>query len=408
MKSPQTHRFRAAAALLAAGAALLGASAPAAAQSLLASRGLGYVNPPVDGRALALGGVGLGLPGGGLSLVNPAGIAAYPAPAISFAFQPDFYDGTLPGEAVEGSTARFPLLHAVFPVGARWAFSAAYGSYLDQNWAVERADSLRLPGRTVGYTDRFASRGGVTRIRLGTAYSITERLSLGVAGDLYTGGVRDTLSRRFARTDSLVPGVVDLLPASYAEEWSYRGLGGSVGVRWAPSDALNVGAAATLGGTLEARPAQDTAGAPAGQDYTLPLTFDVGVSGRVAQRAVVVLGAQWAGWSTADAELAAMGGARDSWTVSGGLELAPADLAARAFPVRVGARYSALPFRWGTAQEGNAFPDEMALTGGLGARLAGGQAQVDLGAERGWRGGDDAVLDESYWRLNLSLTLLSR
>ncbi|HEV2147937.1 MAG TPA: hypothetical protein VGR37_11085, partial [Longimicrobiaceae bacterium] len=97
-----------------------------------------------------------------------------------------------------------------------------------------------------------------------------------------------------------------------------------------------------------------------------------------------------------------------SWTLSGGVEFAPANLAARSFPVRVGARYSALPFRWGSVQEGNAFPSEMALTGGLGARLGNGQAQVDLGAERGWRGGGDAVLDESYWRLNLSLTLLSR
>ncbi|HEV2147864.1 MAG TPA: hypothetical protein VGR37_10720, partial [Longimicrobiaceae bacterium] len=304
MTKPQKHRFRAAAALVAVGAALLGASAPAAAQSLFASRGLGYVNPPVDGRALALGGVALGLPGGGLSLVNPAAIAAYPAPAISFAFQPDFYDSTLPGDAAEGSTARFPLLHAVFPFRTRWTFSAAFGSYLDQNWAVERTDTLRLPGRSVGFTDRFASRGGVTRLRLGTAYSVTERLSVGVAGDLYSGGARDTLSRRFERPDTVVPGRVDLLPAAFAGEWSYRGVGGSVGVRWVASDALNLGAAVTMGGTLEARPAQDSAGVPAGKEYALPLTFDVGASGRVAPRAVVALGAQWAGWSAADADLA--------------------------------------------------------------------------------------------------------
>jgi hypothetical protein len=74
----------------------------------------------------------------------------------------------------------------------------------------------------------------------------------------------------------------------------------------------------------------------------------------------------------------------------------------------VGARYATLPFRWGPESAGAAFPSEKALTAGLGARLAGGAAQVDLGGERGWRGGGDSVLDESYWRMTLSLTLLGR
>ncbi|HEX2189410.1 MAG TPA: hypothetical protein VHG51_10955 [Longimicrobiaceae bacterium] len=409
----QTHtsslrgrRLRAAS-LLAVGAALLAGSGPAAAQSLLASRGLGYVNPPVDARARGLGGAGLALPGGGLSLVNPAAIAALPAPAITVSFQPDFYDATLPGGESDGSTARFPLLHAVFPFGQRWTFSAGYGSFVDQTWAVERLDTLRLGEREVEFTDRFISRGGVTRLRAGAAYSVTERFSVAAAADLYTGSVRDTLSRRFAPGDSLLSRRVDLAPASYGTAFTYRGLGAAAGVRWVPTDALNLAAAVALGGTLEARPAEGDS-VSVGRDYPLPLTFDVGASGRVAPRALVVLNAQWAGWSTADDELAATGGARDSWTVAGGVEMGSATPGQRTFPVRVGARYARLPFRWGPASEGNDFPDERALTAGLGARLAGGAAQVDLAAERGWRGGDAAALDESYWRLGLSLTLLGR
>jgi long-subunit fatty acid transport protein len=406
MMNRQTRILRGAAAALLAAAGLLAEGAPAAAQSLLASRGLGYVNPPVDGRARGLGGAALALPGGGLSLVNPAAISALPAPAITMAFQPDFYTSALPGQDTDGTTARFPLLNAVFPFGTRWTFSAGFGSYLDQTWAVETSDTLSLPGRRVAVTDRFASRGGVTRIRGGAAYSFTERLSVGVGADLYTGSVRDTLSRRFAATDT-VSGRGDLVGASYSTEWSYRALGASLGVRWVPSDALNLAASVSAAGTLEGRPAEDDS-LSVGRDYSLPLTFDVGASGRVTPNALVVLNAQWAGWSAANEDLARVGGARDAWMVAGGVELGNTTAGVRSFPLRVGARYATLPFRWGPESAGAAFPDEKALTAGLGARLAGGAAQVDLGGERGWRGGGDSVLDESYWRMTLSLTLLGR
>lgn len=409
MTKKHNHLLRGAAALLLAGAALLAdGGAPAGAQSLLASRGLGYVNPPLDARARALGGVGLGLPGGGLSLINPAAIAALPAPTISVAFQPDFYDAAFPGEASDGSTARFPLLHAAFPFGTRWATSVGFGSFLDQTWAVERVDTLTLSGRPLEVTDRFASRGGINRLRLGGAYSVTERLAVGVGADLFLGSVRDTLSRTFTRSDTFAAGVIDQIPARYGADWNYRGVGASLGVRWAPGDALNLAAAVSGGGTLEARPGEDADSLAVGKEYALPLSLDVGASGRVAPQALVALSANWTGWSAADDDLAGVGGARDAWSVSGGVELGEANPQARSFPLRVGGRYSALPFRWGSVADGNGFPTERALTAGLGARLGGGAALVDLAGERGWRGGGDAVLDESYWRLTLSLTLLGR
>ncbi len=403
--------LRGAAALAALGAACLGGGArPAGAQSLLASRGLGYPIQPLDARAQGLGGVGLGLPGGELSLVNPAGIAALPAPAISLTFQPDFYSSRAGGTDSDGTTARFPLLHAAFPLG-RWTAAFAYGAYLDQTWAVEHADSLRLPGRTLAVTDRFASHGGVTRLRASGAYSFSERLSVGVSADLFTGSVRDTLTRVFERPDTVVTGISIPVSSSYEAEWGYQGLGGSLGVRWVPTDALSLGAAVSGGAKLRARPigdADSVGSALVGKDYTLPLTFDVGASGRVTQGATLALAGRWAGWSTADDELAAVGGARDSWTVSGGVEFDAARQDRRSFPLRVGARYSALPFRWGTGAAASEFPAERAVTAGLGARLAGGAALVDLAGERGWRGGGSATLDESYWRLSLSLTLLGR
>lgn len=378
-------------------------AAPGHAQSLLAARGAGLPLDPVDARARALGGVALGLPGFSLSLVNPAGISGIPAPAFLVSFQQDWFDAGLPGEQVDGETARFPLIQAAFPVGERWAVGVGYGAFLDQNWAVERSDTLRFGGRTLPVVDRFASQGGVGRFRVSGAYAISGRLSVGVAADVFSGAVRDTLRRSFVRdtlqTDLLVPSIV-------GREATYEGVGAAAGVRWTPSDALHLAAALSAGGTLEAEPVEGTG---AGRSVSLPATAHLGASGRVAPGMVVALAGTWTGWSTADDDLAAMGGARDALSASAGVEWdSPGREGRPSFPLRLGGRWAELPFRWGSLADGNGFPTERALTGGVGARLAGGAALADVAAERGWRGGGEAALDESYWRLTLSLTLLGR
>ena len=397
-----SHRLRVLSSLLALGAALAGATAPAAAQSLFADRGLGYPLQPLDPRARGLGGVGLGLPGVSLSLVNPAGIAGVPAPAFVATFQSDWLTSRLPGGATDAATARFPLLHAAFPVNERWAASVGYGGVLDRHSAVEVSDSLVVAGQNVGVTDRFVSQGGVARLRLGASYSAGERLAVGAAADLFTGVARDTVSRVFGRE-------AGISPSSVGADWTYRGVGGSLGVRWTPTAALNLAAAVSGGGTLEARPGEGADSTVTGRSYSIPLMLHAGASGRVSPGALVALSGEWAGWSASDAELLRAGGARDSWSVAGGVEWDdPAQEGRASFPLRLGARWSALPFRWGTAAEANEFPLERALTAGVGARLAGGAALADLAGERGWRGGEAATLDESYWRITFSLTLLGR
>jgi len=397
-----SRRLRVLSSLLALGAALAAGSAPAAAQSLLAGRGLGYPLQPLDARARGLGGAGLGLPGVNYSLVNPAGAAGVPAPAIVATFQSDWLDSRLPGGESSASTARFPLLNAAFPIGERGALSVGYGAFLDRHSAVEVSDSLRIGGSNVGVTDRFATQGGVGRLRIGGAYALGERLAVGAAADLYSGVARDTVSRVFGTGAGITS-------SSFGADYTFRGLGGALGVRWAPSAALSLAAAASAGGKLEARRAEGTDSAFAGRSYTLPVTLHAGASGRVAPGALVALSGEWAGWSAADAEIPAAGGARDSWAVAGGVEWDdPAREGRASYPLRLGGRYAALPFRWGSAAQGNDFPMERAVTAGLGARLASGAAHADLAGERGWRGGTGATLDESYWRITLSLTLLGR
>lgn len=372
---------------------LLAAAAPLAAQSLFSARGLGFVVEPLDARGRGLGGVGLGLPEPGFSLVNPAGTAGLAGPALHVTVQPDQFDSSYDGQRTRGSTVRFPVLHAVLPYG-RGAVSVGYASFLDRNWAVERETTFEVePGTSLPVRDRFASHGGVARLRLGGHYAPLTRLALGAAIDLYTGAVRDTTYRLFLEGG--------LQPAFESSAVRFSGVGYAGGVRWVPNEALALGASVAVGGQLDV---ESEAGGVAAS-YDLPLQLAGGLSGRVTPTTLVALSGTWAGWSSLDGALPGTG-ARDTWSLGGGIEWEALRVADRVIPLRLGARHALLPFTWdGT---GDGWATERGLTAGAGLRLGGGAAALDASIERGERGGDGAGISESYWRFGLSLTVLGR
>jgi len=378
----------------AAGAALLALlAAPAGAQSILASRGLGYPIEPLDARSRGLGGVTTGLPDPAISMVNPASAAGTPVYGFVVAMQPDRYDATAGSVHSSGTTVRFPLLMAVIPAWGRLVLQAGYGAYLDQHWQVEQSDSIDLSTGRVGVQDRFTSSGGVARFQAGAAYQLTERLSLGAAADVFTGSAHDSTERT----------IVGFLPAQSEVVFRYSGIGGRLGARFQPSSRTSVSAVVYGGGRIRAE-SQDSVGREQ-KDYTNPLGVDAGASAQVGRNAIVAASARWAGWSTVDDELASAGGARDAMGVSGGVEYLGLSFFRKPLPLRLGARYAQLPFRWSAASE---FPNERAVTGGLGLSFGGGAALFDASAERGWRGGAAAGVDEPYWRFSFSLRVLGR
>lgn len=384
-------------------AALLAAvpAGEAAAQSLFSARGLGYTLEPLDARARGLGGVSTGLAGGRLSIVNPAEAAGLPAPGLVVTFQPDLYDSRVDGAETSGTTARFPLILAGFPIGRRVTATVGYGSFLDQNWQVEQTDSVLLSTGRVPVTDRFVSKGGIARFRAGAAYRLSDAFAVGLAADVFTGSVRDSVSR-------VIP---EFFAASSSATFTYGGVGVTGGVRWTPNEALSVAAAVSGGGGLTADvDIVNDEGDPLEGDgeeksYSTPVSVDVGASARVTQNTVLAASGRWAGWSAVDEDFAEGQEARDAASASVGVEWEGLAWNRRVFPVRLGGRYTQLPFRWA---EGADFADERAVSAGLGARLAGGAALLDLAGERGWRGGEAAGVDESFWRFSVSLTLLGR
>jgi hypothetical protein len=365
----------------------------APAQSLLSASGLGTPLEPVDARARGLGGLPLGLPDAQMSLVNPAAAMGLPAAGLSVTFQADEVSSVAGDQAQDFTTARFPVVQVAFPIGTRFVTTLGYAAVLDQNWAVEHADSIFVTGQQLSVLDRFRSSGGVARLRGGVAYRLLPRLDVGAAVDVYSGALRDTVYRVFTEGG--------IAPSITGSTYEWQGLGFSAGARWRGS-ALSVSAAIAGGGSLTAA-AQDSG--VVSKDYSLPVQLDVGASARIAQQALVAVSARWQGWGAADEDLAASGGARDATQVAGGIEYEALRFLGRPVPLRVGGRYARLPFRYDGAAD---FVDERAGTAGIGMVLGGGAASLDLSGERGWRGGDSAGLDESFWRVSLSLSLLGR
>lgn len=380
---------------LAAGSLAL-AAAPAHAQSLLATRGLGLVVEPADARSFGMGGVSLGLAGNDISWANPAEAVGIPVPGFEFAFQYDDFSSSYGSVEVDGSTARFPLIAGAFPIGERIAVSVGLGGFLDQNWAVERFDTILIGRDSSAIRDRFTSEGGVARARIGAGYRVLDELSLAVGVDVYTGGVERTFGREFAG---------EVAPGCCTTQWNYGGLGFLAGADWRPSEAARLSAAVSTGGTLDASTEDSLA---VGRSFDLPMTVMGGGSARVANDLLLGASAEWSGWSSLDGSLSGVGGARDAWSLRGGAEWDGLVLLDRAIPIRLGARTASLPFRWGSGTGDEEWIDERALTGGVGIVFAGGAMRTDLGVERGSRGGSAAGLDESFWRTTFSLVVLGR
>lgn len=380
----------------AAAAALCALAVPAAAQSVLASRGLGYPLEPLDARSRGLGGITTGLPDPVPSLINPASAAGIPAAAFLVALQPDHYNASGTGVSASGTTVRFPLLLAVFPVTSRLAAQVGYGSYLDQHWQVQQTDSITLSTGRVEVNDRFVSAGGVARLQGALGYRATEKLSVGASVDVFTG----------AANDSIVREIEGLQTAQTAVTYAYSGVSGGLGVRFQPNTGLSFSGAVHAGGHLRARADSSSATDRVTKDYSTPLRADVGGSARLTGSTIVAASASWTGWGKLDDELSTSGGAQDAASVTAGVEYGGVSFARKAVPLRLGARYAQLPFRWSGTDP--AFPTERAISAGLGYTLGGRAALFDASVERGWRGGSSAGVDEPYWRFSFSLQVLGR
>ncbi len=380
---------------------------PALAQSLFATRGLGTPIVPVDARSRALGGIGIGLFGLNMSLVNPADVAGLARRGIGAELQPGSTNADVGGQSGGLSAARFPMMRIVYPVSSTVLASLGYGGLLEQSWGVTLSNKEIIGADTVDTTDNIVSTGGVAKLALGAAVQVSPWLSLGGAGGLYTGSLDRRVSRTFA--DS----TLGLREFDSRLTWNYHGAFATLGFRANAGQTLRAGAAITLSQHLRIE----------GQDSTarddradVPLRVSAGLSSAFSSSWLATAGMEWNGGGTKpvfqSTDASAM--QRSTWRLGGGLEYEGAQKGGRVFPLRVGGSWTQFPY----FNAGESPASEWSVALGAGARLAadqGGQplAVADVALERGGRRGLASTqlpggLKESFWRISFSLSLFGQ
>ncbi len=379
-------------------AMLVGLSASGAgAQSLFSAFGIGTPMDALDARAVALGGMGIGLMGGEMLPSDPAAAADIPFPTMTMTARPSWatFAGGPSGSGRYQETF-FPLMGLAYPVPRLGVASITFGSVLDQHYQIQKTGQIALYDTTETVEDIFHSQGGVSAIRVGLARDIGRLVSLGVQYGRYTGSTRRTVIRTF-------PGDSVLTPYTTGGSWTYSGSLVSGGASVRLGGIARLAGSVTWSSKLKATPASDTSAAPGGT-YSLPLEFRVGASALLVRGISVNAGLTHADWNVSGSSFK-NGSAGSVTTGYGfGLEFTHAALFGKPVPVRLGYHRTELPF----SLSGDGKPVEKALSAGFGLTFqkpnSSTAAGVDLSLERGTR--QDASLAEHFWRADLTLRVV--
>jgi hypothetical protein len=374
-------------------------AAPASAQSLFATRGLGVPVVPVDARGAALGSIGVGLLGFHTSLVNPAELIGVSRRGVSAALQPISTSVDVEGAEDGTSATRFPAVSILYPVSSRLVLSLGYGGYLDQSWGVLTRSEQVINDEPVTVNDLLRSRGGIAQIRLSGAYALSRTFAVGAAAGLLAGNVERLAFRSF--TDS----ANSIRSFEERRRWRYSAPIASAGFRWDPVSGVRLGANVMAGGDLKARTDDDDAEE---RDYGAPLELNAGASLRLSPLLMATAGG---GWSRVP-ETAGETVSSETLRAGGGLEYQGLRSGLRSYPIRLGVRWSQLPYHMDDESQ----PTELGFAGGLGLRFGDPldpAAVADFSVERATRSGlaGGAVsggVDEQLWRLTFSLSLFAR
>jgi hypothetical protein len=366
---------------------------------------MGIPTSPVDARARALGGIGIGLLGLNTSLVNPAEIAGFLRRGVSASLQPSTTTTEIEGATGDLAGARFPMIRLIYPCSTRFTASVGYGGALEQSWAVELTGREMVGTDSVEVRDVIESVGGLSQLSVSVGYLMSPSFALGASAGLYTGNLDRRLSRSFPDT------AAGLNPFATNLRWNYKGPFATVGAYLDLAGTARLAASATWNGTLDV---EGVAGVARDDETSLPFRVNAGGSALLSSLWLVTGAVEWVGNGSAPEPVFSaddgLAERRNTWRVGGGFEYAGIVTSTRTFPLRVGGSWSQLPYY----NTGEAPAKEWTAAVGLGLRLAeddaGPLAVGDITLERGKRSGLETTarpdgLTESFWRLTFSLSL---
>lgn len=373
----------------------MAAPAPAAGQSSqFGSRGLGFPTRPYSARSLGLGG-GFALFDTESSL-NPSALGSLRLLEAT-ATATNHWRNTRNafGEAY-GRDTRFPLIHVGGPISTsetgrvRLAASASLTAYSDRNFAVASVDTILLRDELREVRDTLSSQGGLSDLRIATAWNLGTKVTLGAAAHLITGLAT-------IRSAKVVEGEEYGVVAEISEI-SYLSYGASFGVTLRPSPSVTLAGVARL--DAPARVERDTTRVG---DIDLPVLLGAGARITMHPRLQFAGQVLHRGWGSADAAIRAQGGvgARNTLDAAGGFEWASSSRDVTRWPLRFGGHYATLPFPLESGGKGK----EVGVSVGTGLRLGlGGRGSLDMALARVWRS-EGIPWREQAWLLTVGITV---
>jgi hypothetical protein len=369
--------------------ALLAFAAPLAAQSSqFGVRGLGLPGRSASARTIAMGGA-VGLFDGESSL-NPASIATLAMTTAVFTTASGFRNTTNPAGTVTGRDTRFPQMLIGGPIPkTRLAVAVSYSLFADRDFQLVSTGFASPRGVPIAVTDTLTSRGGIADLRVATAWAVTPTFVLGGAVHFLTGSNRMSTRRVWADDDYAA--------LEEKAELSYHTVGFSAGMLFRPSPRIDLAASIRRDGTLEIE--RDST--PSGR-ITMPMSVS-GAARIHLTRSIDLAGqATLRNWSKSDAGLVAAGavGARDTKEFSGGIEIFRDPRRPNNKALRLGVRYTDLPFLLDAAGQ----PSELGFSIGSGIRFARDLGGLDFAVERVQRE-QGSGYKESAWQVTVGVSV---
>jgi hypothetical protein len=359
--------------------AIASISSRAQGQGALSLQGLGYPTGELSARAEGTGGGVADFDA--LSLVSPSSISAVGSPALFFQYSPEFRRVTAGSNTAKTTTARFPMVAGVLPMGQDWTLGLSSSTFLDRSSETSLVRQLPVGGTTdlVNVTERNKVLGAINDARLALAWAPTPKFHIGVGAHVFSGSNRITFSRVFPDSSKYVS-------TSQTGRLSFAGFAGSVGLEYRPSSAIGFALSGRKGGDLRAQSGDTAIGSGRLPDhYSASVTYDgitgASISARVAHDA----------WSSLGTLSSSGTKAFDGWDAGVGAEVTGPRIMQRIIVVRAGGRFRTLPFGFNGEKV-----TEKSFVAGLGIPLTRDRASLDFALQRASRSTSAAIKETGY------------
>ena len=349
------------------------------AQGALSLQGLGY---PAGGLSARAEGTGGGIADFDvLSLVSPSSIAGAGTPSLFFQYSPEFRRVTAGSNTAKTTTARFPLIAGVLPMGQNWALGLSSSTFLDRSSETSLVRQMVVGGPTdlVDVTERNRVLGAINDVRLALAWASSPVFRIGVGAHVFSGSNRITFAQLF-------PDSTRYVSTQQGGRISFAGFAGSLGMEFHPSRVIGFALSGRKGGNLRAQSGDSAIGDGRLPDhYSASVMYEgitgASISARVAHDA----------WSSLSSLSSSNAKAFDGWDTGVGVEATGPRVMQRILVLRAGARFRTLPFAFNGEKV-----SETSFVAGLGVPLSRDRASFDFAVQRANRTSGGSVEERGF------------